>query len=178
MARNVEVKARLHDRAGVEARARVLATAPVQDLQQDDSFFRCAQGRLKLRQFADGSAELIAYSRPDTEGPKTSTYLRTPVVDPEGLRAALTAACGLVGSVRKQRRLVLVGRTRVHLDHVEGLGDYLELEVVLQDGEPECDGADEAEALLTRLGIAAGDLVQGAYLDLLAAPGSGAGANG
>jgi predicted adenylyl cyclase CyaB len=178
MARNVEVKARLRDRAGAEARARALATAPVQDLQQDDSFFRCAQGRLKLRQFADGTAELIAYSRPDTEGPKTSTYVRTPVADPEGLRAALAAACGLAGRVRKRRRLVMVGRTRIHLDEVEGLGDYLELEVVLRDGEPECDGADEAEALLTRLGVAAGDLVQGAYLDLLAASASGAGATG
>mgnify|MGYP002778853618 CR=1 FL=1 len=178
MPRNVEVKARLRDRAGVEARALALATAPVQDLQQDDSFFRCAQGRLKLRQFADGSAELIAYSRPDAEGPKTSAYARTPVAEPEGLRAALAAACGLIGRVRKRRRLVLVGRTRVHLDRVEGLGDFMELEVVLRDGEPECDGVDEAEALMTRLGIAPGDLVQGAYLDLLAASPSGPGASG
>ncbi|GAB4042122.1 MAG: class IV adenylate cyclase [Rubrivivax sp.] len=178
MPRNVEVKARLRDRAGVEARALALATAPAQDLQQDDSFFRCAEGRLKLRRFADGSAELIAYSRADAEGPKTSTYVRTPVADAEGLRAALAAACGLVGRVRKQRRLVMIGRTRVHLDRVEGLGDFMELEVVLRDGEPECDGADEAEALLTRLGVAPADLVQGAYLDLLASSASGSGFGG
>lgn len=178
MARNIEIKARLDDRAAVEARARALATAPVQDLAQDDSFFHCARGRLKLRQFADGSAELIAYTRPDAEGPKTSTYVRTPVADPEGLRTALAAACGLAGRVRKQRRLVLVGRTRVHLDRVEGLGDYLELEVVLRDDEPECDGIDEAEALMVTLGIRPDRLVQGAYLDLLAASASGAGATG
>lgn len=178
MARNVEIKARVPDPATIESRARALATEPVQDLRQDDSFFRCAQGRLKLRQFADGSAELIAYQRADDAGPKTSTYLRTPVSDPEGLRAALAAACGLIGRVRKQRRLVLAGRTRIHLDRVEGLGDFLELEVVLRDGEPECDGIDEAEAVMSRLGVRPEWLVQGAYLDLLAASPGGAAPTG
>lgn len=168
MARNVEIKARVPDLAAIEARARPLATAPVADLAQDDSFFRCARGRLKLRQFADGSAELIAYERADEAGPKTSTYHRAPVADPDSLRVALAEACGLAGRVRKQRRLVLAGRTRIHLDRVEGLGDFVELEVVLRDGEPACDGIDEAEALMTRLGIRPEWLVQGAYLDLLA----------
>jgi adenylate cyclase class IV len=175
MARNVEIKARFPDAAAFDAvvrRAEALATAPAEVLHQDDSFFRCAQGRLKLRDFGDGRAELIAYQRPDAAGPKTSTYQRTPVADAEGLRTALAAACGLIGRVRKRRRLLLVGRTRVHLDEVEGLGRFLELEVVLHDDEPACDGVDEAEALMTRLGVLPGWLVEGAYLDLLA---SGAG---
>lgn len=171
MARNVEIKARFPDDAEADRvgrRACELATAPVESLQQDDSFFRCAQGRLKLRVFADGQGELIAYARADTAGPKTSTYCRTPAADPDGLRAALAASCGLIGRVCKQRRVVLVGRTRIHLDTVEGLGRFLELEVVLRDDEPACDGVDEAEALMTRLGVAPGWLVEGAYLDLLA----------
>jgi predicted adenylyl cyclase CyaB len=174
MARNVEIKACLPaSHAGlVTTRAQALATAPVQHLLQDDSFYACAQGRLKLRRFADGTAELIAYQRPDAPGPKTSAYQRTPVNDAEGLHAALSSACGLIGRVRKQRCVVMVGRTRVHLDTVEGLGRFLELEVVLRDDEPACNGIEEAEALMARLGIAPGWLVDGAYLDLLA---SGAG---
>lgn len=174
MARNVEIKARLPQDAAsvVSERARALATAPLQHLSQDDAFYACAQGRLKLRRFADGTAELIAYERPDTAGPKTSAYVRTPVSDAEGLHAALSAACGLIGRVRKQRTVVMVGRTRIHLDDVEGLGAFLELEVVLRDDEPACDGIDEAEALMTRLGVQPQWLVEGAYLDLLA---SGAG---
>jgi adenylate cyclase class IV len=162
MARNVEIKACLPaSHAGlVTTRAQALATAPVQHLLQDDSFYACAQGRLKLRRF------------PDAPGPKTSAYQRTPVNDAEGLHAALSSACGLIGRVRKQRCVVMVGRTRVHLDTVEGLGRFLELEVVLRDDEPACNGIEEAEALMARLGIAPGWLVDGAYLDLLA---SGAG---
>lgn len=187
MARNIEIKAQLAsaaDAAALRERARALVVArggaPEQLIDQDDSFFvlPAGRGRLKLRQFADGSAELIHYHRADDTGAKASDYVRVPVGDGEACREALSRALGLLGRVRKRRVLLMAGRTRIHLDAVEGLGDFMELEVVLQDGEPECDGADEAEALLTRLGIAAGDLVQGAYLDLLAAPGSGAGANG
>jgi adenylate cyclase class IV len=170
MARNVEIKARFPGDAQadlVEHRARVLATAPIEMLTQDDSFFRCARGRLKLRVFADGQGELIAYERDDSAGPKTSTYCRTPAADPDGLRAALALSCGLIGRVRKQRMVVMAGRTRIHLDTVEGLGRFLELEVVLRDDEPACDGIDEAEALMTRLGVLPEWLVEGAYLDLL-----------
>ncbi len=178
MARNVEIKARVPDAQRFTQlcrRAQALAGGPPQTLQQDDAFFRCAQGRLKLRRFADGTAELIAYARPDAAGPKTSTYQRVPVADADGLHAALAAACGLVGRVRKRRLLLLSGRTRIHLDEVEGLGRFLELEVVLREGEPACDGIDEAEALMATLGVDPGWLVEGAYLDLLA---SGAGPAG
>jgi predicted adenylyl cyclase CyaB len=71
--------------------------------------------------------------------------------------------------VRKQRRLFIVGRTRVHLDRVEGLGEFLELEVVLEEGEPAEAGMAEAHALMARLGIGTDQLVQGAYVDLLRA---------
>jgi predicted adenylyl cyclase CyaB len=71
--------------------------------------------------------------------------------------------------VRKQRQLFLVGRTRVHLDRVESLGDFLELEVVLREGESTKAGVAEAQALMAQLGIAAGQLIQSAYVDLLRA---------
>ena len=59
--------------------------------------------------------------------------MRVPVAEPTRLRDALAASCGLIGRVRKRRVVYLVGRTRVHLDCVDGLGDFLELEVVLSD---------------------------------------------
>jgi adenylate cyclase class IV len=56
----------------------------------------------------------------------------------------------------------------VHLDRVAGLGDFLELEVVLDEHEPSEAGVSEATALMARLGIAPSQLVEGAYVDLLA----------
>lgn len=169
MPRNIEIKARVDRPQALAAAVAALATEGPVRLQQDDSFFRCQRGRLKLRVFDDGQAELIAYDRPDEGGPRTSTYVRTPVADPASLRDALGAACGLAGRVRKRRTLYLIGRTRVHLDEVDGLGDFVELEVVLGDDEAAAIGVEEARALMQRLGIVEDALVEGAYLDLLGA---------
>ena len=76
---------------------------------------------------------------------------------------------GVSGRVIKQRTMLRVGRTRVHLDRVEGLGDFLELEVVLRDGENADDGVAVAHDLLGQLQIDASRLVSGAYVDLLRA---------
>ncbi len=168
MARNVEIKARIASIDSVLPRALACADGPPEPIAQDDTFFACARGRLKLRVFADGRGELIAYQRPDAAGPKTSDYAITPVADPDALRATLARALGVTGRVIKQRTLLKIGRTRVHLDRVVGLGDFLELEVVLRDGESADDGVTEAHALLARLAIAPAQLVRGAYVDLLA----------
>ena len=72
------------------------------------------------------------------------------------------------GRVQKLRTLFLRGRTRIHLDEVAGLGDFLELEVVLADRELPARGLDEANDLLRRLGVDSSQLIEGSYLDLLA----------
>lgn len=167
--RNIEIKARVADLARVEARARRIAGEGPVDISQDDTFFACPNGRLKLRQLAPGRGELIHYDRPDQEGPKLSRYVIAPTSDPAALREALARAWGVGGRVRKQRRLYLAGRTRIHLDRVEGLGDFLELEVVLEAGDDLAGGEAEARRIMEALGVAEADLVEGAYVDLIAA---------
>lgn len=169
MPRNVEIKARVADREALRARVRGLADRGPESIRQDDTFFACAHGRLKLRDFGDGRGELIAYARADGAGPKTSDYRIAPTDDAGRLRDTLMQALESVGRVVKQRTLYVAGRTRIHLDRVDGLGDFLELEVVLADGEPAAAGEAEAHELLRRLGIGADALVAGAYVDLLAA---------
>jgi adenylate cyclase class IV len=167
MARNIEIKARVADRATLEDSARRLADHGPELIQQDDSFFNCPDGRLKLRDFGNGKGELIFYRRADEAGPKTSFYRITPTADPAGLRDTLTLALGELGRVIKQRTLYLVGRTRIHLDRVQDLGEFMELEVVLAEGEDEAAGLEEARRLMAALGVAETALVQGAYLDWL-----------
>ena len=171
MARNIEIKARVPSLAALLPRVCARADHGPELIAQDDTFFACASGWLKLRTFADGHGELIAYERADANGPKASDYLITPVTDPESLRATLTRALGVSGRVVKQRTLFIVGRTRVHLDRVDGLGEFLELEVVLTEGEDETRAVAEAHALLKHLEVDASQLVAGAYVDLLAARG-------
>lgn len=167
-ARNIEIKTRVHDLPALEARARALADSGPIELAQDDTFFACPNGRLKLRELP-GQAELIFYQRPDVKGPRLSSYLITPVAQPDLMREILTHALGIVGRVRKRRRLYRVGQTRVHLDEVQDLGTFLELEVVLRPQEDAQHGEQVAHALLAALGVPDTDLIAGAYIDLLSA---------
>ena len=167
MPRNVEVKTRVRDLGAVRARVEKVADAPAVVLDQVDTFFRTAEGRLKLRVFPDGKGELIAYRRPDSAGPKTSEYSIYRTSQPEALGAVLRGVLGVRGVVRKRRLLYLVGQTRVHLDEVDGLGSFLELEVVLADGQAPGDGEAIARRLLDELGVRDEDRVAGAYIDLL-----------
>jgi predicted adenylyl cyclase CyaB len=168
MARNIEIKARIESIAAILPRVAAIADQGPIEILQDDTFFRCEKGRLKLRAFSDSAGELIFYRRADQEGPKESFYVRTPTSQPESLRETLTLAYGQVGRVRKKRTLYLAGRTRVHLDEVEALGHFLELEVVLREGEPAEAGVREAEQIMQQLGIESAQLIDRAYVDLLA----------
>ncbi len=168
MARNIEIKARVASLAAIGSLAAALSGKEPVAIAQDDTFFACPDGRLKLRAFSDGTGELIFYRRADDTGPKESFYVISPTSSPDTLRDALGLAYGVIGRVRKQRLLFMAGRTRIHLDRVEGLGEFLELEVVLRDGESAEAGMAEARELLASLRIAPEQLVSGAYLDLLA----------
>jgi adenylate cyclase class IV len=91
------------------------------------------------------------------------------VADPELLLGVLSRALGVTQTVEKTRVLHLVGQTRVHLDSVDGLGDFLELEVVLRPGQDSAEGQAIAADLMQRLGIRDTDLCSTAYADMLSA---------
>jgi predicted adenylyl cyclase CyaB len=167
MSVNVEIKARVDDPRRTSHIIEQLAGPPVARLCQHDTFFRVPRGRLKLRDFGDGSGELIYYERPDVEGPKESNYWIAPVNEVAALRTTLTLALGVRGEVRKVRRLHMFGQTRIHMDDVENLGTYLELEVVLDHGQSKSEGEKTACDLLRRLGIPNERLMAEAYVDLL-----------
>lgn len=169
MPTNIEIKARVGDREHVLAALTPMADAPPERIDQDDTFFECDGGRLKFRVLGPTRGVLIFYRRADEAGPKESHYLHSETSDPDGLRAVLAAAYGETGRVRKRRDLFRVGRARVHVDRVEGLGDFLEVEITVDDGVTPESAAAEAHRLVGALGISADALVEGAYVDLLAA---------
>ena len=167
MPTNIEIKARARDFNVIRSRAEALSDAPVQVLPQEDTFFGVTHGRLKLRVRQSGPAQLIYYERPDQGGPKRSDYHIFETTDPVGLKATLSLALGVRGVVRKTRYLYMVGQTRVHLDDVQGLGPFMELEVVMRPDQPDAEGQAIAQDLMRKLGVTPGDLLDGAYMDLI-----------
>jgi len=166
--RNVEIKARAGDFGAQREKARELSAAAPELLEQEDTFFKTKRGRLKLRRFSENEGELIYYERPDTQGPTESRYMIIPTREPAVLKDALSKALGISGVVRKRREVYHVAGTRVHMDTVEGLGEFIELEAVLGPDESRGDGRARVRELSTALGIGDSDLVDAAYVDLLA----------
>jgi adenylate cyclase class IV len=167
VASNIEIKARVEDPAALRERALALQPHEVFVLEQVDTFFHCTAGRLKLRQFADGSAELIAYQRPNIQGARESIYHRTPTADGPGLLQALSSSLGIQTIVRKRREVLLVGQSRIHLDQVESLGDFMEIEVVMEPGQPASEGEAVLADLMEKLAIPPEHCIAGAYADFI-----------
>ncbi|HEY1852135.1 MAG TPA: class IV adenylate cyclase [Candidatus Binataceae bacterium] len=164
--RNLEAKFRVGDAALARARAEEIGFSLRGTLNQRDTFFVVANGKLKLREEADGAA-LIHYRREHREELEVSAYEIVPVAEPEALRSMLAEALGVIAEVRKVRTLLMRRNVRLHLDRVEGLGSFGEIEaVVAEDEAPEVYRA-EVDAILATLEIAPEDLISQSYFELL-----------
>lgn len=169
MSANLEIKAPVADPAAFRARAASLATETVGVDDQVDTYFRVPRGRLKLRESSLAGGQLIPYRRPDDDGPRRADYQVIPVADPDGLKALLTTMLGVHRVVRKRREIWLHENVRIHLDAVEGLGDFMELEAVF-DGRAESEAAEQEKVarLMEALGVDGASLVATSYEALLA----------
>lgn len=167
MPRNVEIKAKVEDLGKLRRKAEELSHTPGLLIKQCDTFFKVATGRLKLRETDGKSAQLIFYERPDSDGPKLSNYSISEINDPKGLKETLGLALGTIGEVEKERWLYLVEQARIHCDRVKSLGDFMELEVVLQDQQQLKEGEAVAKDLMRKLNIKEEDLLEGAYMDII-----------
>ena len=168
MSANIEIKARAVQYDHLQRVVAALSDTAATRLEQEDTFFHTARGRLKLRTYSPTHGELIYYERADTPGPKPSHYSITATPEPRALKALLAAALGVRGIVHKQRLLYTVGQTRVHLDTVTGLGRFVELEWVMRSGQTVDEGKQAVAELMQRFAILPADLIAGAYIDLLA----------
>jgi homotetrameric cytidine deaminase len=156
--RNLELKARDPDPGRSLERALALGAEDRGEIVQRDTYFGRVGGRLKLREQTPGETELIQYRRVDEAGPRTSEYRLVSVGEADSLREALDAALGTLAVVEKRRRLLLWEGVRIHLDEVEGLGSFVELEATDED-------PDKVDRLRAELQI--DDLVAQSYSDLV-----------
>lgn len=172
MANNLEAKFACDDLTAAERGAVELGASFGGELRQVDTYFRVTRGRLKLReQLAPAAtAELIRYDRADDRSIRLSRYERLPIDDPRGFATLLTAALGEPWAiVRKTRRLYRFEAARIHLDRVEELGDFLEIEVVLppERREPNASDRDLAARVAVAIGALPDRLHARSYSDLL-----------
>jgi adenylate cyclase, class 2 len=167
--RNVELKATDPDPDRSLAVCRELGAHDEGELRQRDTYFAVAHGGLKLREQDPGVPHLIQFARGDRPEQRESRYRIAEVADGPATRAALESALGVTGVVVKRRRLFLWRDVRIHLDRVEGLGAFVELEAVAPPGSDLTVEYERVAFLREALAIGDERLVPHGYATLLRA---------
>lgn len=163
--RNIELKARLRDRAYAMHVCAKIGAVPQGNIHQIDTYFRVPSGRLKLREAIPGRCELVYYQRPDVAGPKGCDYTLEPAQP--NIKSLLIEALEQLAVVDKIRTLYLWQNVRIHLDQVRDLGEFIEFEAVLDDECDDADGFAKLEMLMTAFGLQEEDHETGSYVELV-----------
>ena len=163
----IEIKARCTKPDKIRALLQERSARFVGEDHQIDTYFRVPQGRLKLR---EGTIErtLIYYERADQQGPKASNVTLYKPGLGSALRELLTQALGVLVVVDKRREIYFIDNVKFHLDRVEGLGTFAEIEAIDEDGSiGEAQLQEQCEHYLALFDIAEDDLIRVSYSDLL-----------
>jgi adenylate cyclase class 2 len=166
--RNLEAKFRLVDLAEAEQRATAIGYTRRAILEQRDTFFRVANGKLKLRE-ETGGAVLIFYHRIESRPLMLSNSEIVNVVEPARTLRMLEDALGTIAVIEKVRTLMMRDNVRLHLDRVAGLGLFGEIEAVIADGDDPERSRGAVDEIVTALGVTAADLIDVSYFEMLAA---------
>ncbi len=142
-------------------------------LVQRDTYFHVPHGRLKLREEDGAAPQLIAYERPDQIGQRESRYRIVHVNQVDELKLALSSALGIKVVVAKKRHLFLWKEVRIHLDEVEGLGNFIEFEAVASEGSDLSRRKAHVATMRQAFAIDDSSVIGGSYCDLALAEDSG-----
>jgi adenylate cyclase class 2 len=163
----IEFKARCSDHARLRE---ILKSKNAQFAGEDhqiDSYFRVPRGRLKLREGAIQNA-LVFYHRPNQAGPKQSNVVLAKLPVQSDVLEVLTKALGVMAVVDKRREIYFVDNVKIHLDRVEGLGEFVEVEAIGALNEV-AELREQCTAFQGEFGIKQEDFIEGSYSDLLLA---------
>ncbi|WP_052596343.1 class IV adenylate cyclase [Aureispira sp. CCB-QB1] len=164
---NVEIKARC---ANIAALRKILEEYDADYKGEDhqiDTYFEVPQGRLKLREGTIENA-LIHYNRGNQAAPKVSSITYYKPNESAALKATLEAALGIKVVVDKKRQIFFIDTVKFHLDRVEGLGTFVEIEAIDEDGSiGQTKLQEQCHAYMNILNIKKDDLLAVSYSDML-----------
>ncbi len=166
MPKNIEIKARHDDFDAFYKKLSELAHRYEGLDIQEDTFFETKSGRLKLRESSLHGAFLIPYERPDQQGPKASDYALITVDNPQLLKKLLSDILGIKKIIKKKRQIYHYQNVRIHYDHVQGLGSFIELEAVVEKETETEKNVEKLRRLMEFFSIKKSDLIAGAYADM------------
>lgn len=170
MPENLEIKAYLPDIQAVPQACQRIGAELTRSFNQRDTYFQVARGRLKLRESEGHLPALIAYNRLNSPTLRSSDFeiLSLPSqAEGDRLKAMLSETVGQRGAVIKFRRVYEKEAALINIDTVEGLGNFVEIEVDVERSGDHAQARVTASEISTALGISAADAVPWSYIDML-----------
>jgi predicted adenylyl cyclase CyaB len=165
MPTNLEIKAKYPSSIRARSISRKLGASFKGTLRQTDTYYKVKQGRLKLREINSKLFELIYYQRANARGNRYSQYTVLELKDKDAAKRVLNSLFETLVVVKKTRDLFLYKNSRIHVDSVSGLGEFIEFEVLVTRGKNQ---AQELMSFLrTEFGIKSPSLIAGSYSDML-----------
>jgi len=165
--KNVEIKARCEDPVKVE---KILLEngADYKGMDhQTDTYFNVKNGRLKMR-IGNIEKSLIYYNRPNIKGPKQSTFNLYKSENIEDLKPLLTSSLDIMVEVKKHRKIFFIDHVKFHIDEVDGLGNFVEIEVGdLDDTRTVEELQSLCDYYIDLLGVKEENLINISYSDML-----------
>ncbi len=163
--KNLELKAKCSSLESVRRQLVNIKAEYRETVEQIDTYFNAPKGRVKLREIDGGKAYLVYYERPNGAESRFSTYQMWDIPSPGAFKEIMSTVLGMKVIVEKLRELWLYGDTRIHLDRVANLGEFVELETVIRS-QTEREAWREHQRVRDAIGILEGDLIAGSYSDL------------
>jgi predicted adenylyl cyclase CyaB len=131
---------------------------------QEDIYYRVNKGRLKLRIIDGKTGNLIHYFRSNETGKRVSNYTISETNTPKELNTILSSLYGVLITVKKSREITIIDDTRIHIDKVNGLGNYLEIEIIFNSIK---EARDRMRILIKSLELDEKTFIKVSYSDLL-----------
>lgn len=135
--------------------------------EQTDTYFNVPDGRMKLR---EGNVEnnLIYYKRIETAGLKQSNVELMPVAAGAALKSILIKALGTKAIVKKRREIYYINNVKFHLDVVDKLGSFVEIEATNQfENISEEKLKEQCAGYMKAFGVNNEDLLNESYSDMV-----------
>lgn len=164
---NLELKAPLEDLELARDRLRGIGAEREGSERQRDRYYTVPTGRLKLRRSTFDGHHLILYLRPEDGAVRRARFHRLPVSDPEALEESLGRMLGAGSTVEKEREVWRWREVRIHLDRVQGLGAFVELEARVDRIGDRKEAARRLSRLAFQLEIDESDAIRSSYGEMV-----------
>lgn len=163
---NIEIKARCDNFEIIREILKSQQATFIKDCHQTDTYFKTKNGRLKFRESNFGNF-LVFYNRQDQQGPKESKTIIHETESNSNLKEILINSFELLTVIDKQREIYSIKNVKIHLDSVENLGNFIEIEAQGDSNYNKANLLDECNYYLKLFKVPEEDLIPVSYSDLL-----------